>query len=124
MLYDPRLLMSWGVVKLIPTLFNDMPAMRFRVNGFIFRGTVVVAYNGGADLYEVFLLGPKNVIVKHLDGIYFDELTEKIDRLVEKDCSDEEYGKKVKIWMTDQDSEAAQTAAFFMRHTGENLLDL
>ncbi len=41
-------LLSWGVEKFFGTVYNNMPALAIRVNGRLFTGNVVIAYNEGA----------------------------------------------------------------------------
>lgn len=50
-----NVVLSWGVEKFIATIFNEMPALKFRVNGRLFKGFVVVALNG-SDYYEIYLM--------------------------------------------------------------------
>jgi hypothetical protein len=61
-----------------------MAALRFSVNGVIHKGDVVVAYNRGADAFEVYCLGGGDAIVSSHDDVYLDELVEAIDKLVER----------------------------------------
>jgi hypothetical protein len=99
LMHDPAMSMSWGVEEFRPVEFNGMPALEFTVDGFLHKGKVIVAYNGGADLYEVFRIGSENVIAGYREGVYFDELTGVIDRMVEKDCTDEQYGRMIDAWL-------------------------
>lgn len=50
-----NVVLSWGVEKFIATIFREMPALKFRVNGRLFKGFVVVALNG-SDYYEIYLM--------------------------------------------------------------------
>lgn len=81
---------SWGFHSPKTVIYNNMPALQFTVDGFIHKGDVVVAYNGCADLFELYLLN-KLEVVKSMKRIYVDELVRVIDSLVEKNCSDEKY---------------------------------
>lgn len=38
-----NVVLSWGVEKFIATVFKEMPALKFNVNGRLFKGFVVVA---------------------------------------------------------------------------------
>lgn len=86
---------SWGFHN--PVALEN--ALRFRVNGFKFRGVVEVAYNESRDLFDVRFI-KANKVVNTIDGVYFDMLVETIDDYVEK-TSDynrrviEEYSIKV-----------------------------
>lgn len=101
----PKYLMSWGVIKINATTFKDMAAVSFVVNGFLHKGKVVVAYNEGCDLYEVYCLSKKGDVVKCSEDVYFDILVDTIDRMVEKECSDKEYHAKINEWFKQQTEE-------------------
>lgn len=79
---------SWG--------FNSPMAvkngLRFKVQGFKFRGIVEVAYNEGSDLFDVSFVKAGKV-VKAIDGVFFDMLVETIDNIVEKTADYEERVK-------------------------------
>lgn len=79
---------SWG--------FNSPMAiengLRFKVQGFKFKGIVEVVYNEGRDLFAVSFCKAGRV-VKSVDGVYFDELVSVIDNFVEKTA---DYEEKVK----------------------------
>ena len=70
---------SWG--------FNSPIAvkngLRFKVQGFKFRGIVEVVYNEGSDLFDVSFIKAGKVI-KTIDGVFFDMLVETIDNYVKK----------------------------------------
>ena len=70
---------SWG--------FNSPIAiengLRFKVQGFKFRGVVDVVYNDGRDLFDVSFI-KRNKVVKSVDGVFFDMLIDTIDDFVEK----------------------------------------
>ena len=78
---------SWG--------FNSPMAisngMRFKVQGFKFRGVVEVVYNEGRDLFEVAFV-KRGKVVKVVDGVYFDMLVDVIDNKIEKTS---DYKKRV-----------------------------
>ncbi len=70
---------SWG--------FNSPVAiengLRFKVQGFKFKGIVEVCYNEGHDLFDVsFIKGGK--MVKKVEDVFFDMLVDVIDNFVEK----------------------------------------
>ena len=79
---------SWG--------FNSPMAVkngiRFKVQGFKFRGIVEVVYNEGSDLFDVSFIKAGKV-VKAIDGVFFDTLVETIDHYVEKTS---DYEKRVR----------------------------
>ena len=71
---------SWGVPKF--TNFEDK-ALVFKVNGHLHKGYVCITLNWD-DTYIVTLLLTHGNIVKTLENVYFDDLVEKIDEVVEK----------------------------------------
>lgn len=86
---------SWG--------FNSPVAiqngLRFKVQGFKFRGIVEVVYNEGSDLFDLSFI-KRNKVVKSIDGVFFDMLVDTIDDFVEKTADYEqrvaaEYSIKV-----------------------------
>jgi hypothetical protein len=90
---------SWGPESFQATAYKGMAALRFSVDGFVHKGEVVVAYNGGMDLFEVYCLGADGNVTASRDEVYFDELVDAIDQLVEKDCPDKEYDEKRRKWL-------------------------
>ena len=90
--------MSWGVSKKQYTEYNGMPALCLRVSGLKHKGWVYVCLDEGADTYEIHLLDtsrrPK-AGTKPIQDVYFDQLGNLIDSLVERgDYSEEEYRQK------------------------------
>jgi hypothetical protein len=82
-------LMSWGFRN--PTNFEDK-GLLFRVSGFKHKGYVLITL-AFDDTYTVHLLNLKCEIVKKMEMVYCDELTERIDNEVEKV---QDYEAKVK----------------------------
>ena len=84
------------VIILCSWAFNSPVAiengLRFKVQGFKFRGVVEIKYNEGSDLFDVSFIKAGNV-TKTIEGIFFDELVTKIDEYVEKTS---DYEKRVK----------------------------
>jgi hypothetical protein len=70
---------SWGFYK--PMALEN--GLRFKVQGFKFKGTVEVVYNEGSDLFDLSFI-KRNKVVKSIDGVFFDSLVEVIDDYVEK----------------------------------------
>ena len=54
---DLNVMWSWGFNK--PTIVDK--GLKFKVQGFIFRGWVHVIYNEGSDLFDIKLITIKNV---------------------------------------------------------------
>ena len=80
---------SWG--------FNSPVAVengiRFKVQGFKFRGVVEVVYNEGMDLFDVSFI-KEGKVVKAIERVYLDSLVEVIDKYVEKTSDYEERVKQ------------------------------
>ena len=70
---------SWGFEN--PTAIVN--GLRFKVQGFKFKGTVEVVYNEDTDLFDVRLIkGGK--VVELVEDVYLDSLVDVIDYRVEK----------------------------------------
>ena len=80
---------SWG--------FNSPIAiengLRFKVQGFKFKGVVEVKYNEGSDLFDVSFIKTGKA-VKTIEGVFFDTLVSVIDYYVEKTSEYEDRVKK------------------------------
>lgn len=95
-----RIMGSWGVIGMKATEFRNMNGLTFMVNGFIHKGIVNIVYNAGGDYFEVFTLNENSEVKDHIRDVYFDELVDVVDRLVEKgDFTDEEYRIRVENWL-------------------------
>lgn len=99
--YSPSMIMSWGANTFKVVIYKEMAALQFTVSGFVHKGVVIVAYNEGDDLYEVYCLGDKNEIINYQTAVYCDILAQTIDRMVEKNCSDEQYTAKSKKFIAE-----------------------
>ena len=83
-------LFSWGAFYgFRATIYRDMAALKFRVNGRLFQGDVIIAYNEN-DTYEIYLKNEDGSrLVK--DDVYFDEMSEVIDIAIERGDNKPEY---------------------------------
>ena len=85
--------MSWGVSEFVATVFQELPALRLKVNGRLHAGYVVIALNC-SDYYEVYLLKEDDSNAKCVnEEVCFDELGDVIDRAIESGTDKEEYDK-------------------------------
>lgn len=75
---------SWGVSHKNATHFNQMPALEMDVNGLKHKGKVMVCYDEGHDVFEVYLIDSNYQIVKTMKDVYADELGRQIDEAIEK----------------------------------------
>lgn len=80
---------SWHIDKFVATEYKGMAALKFHVQGRLFRGNVIIAYNA-LDYYEVYL---QNYAGTECIGeeVYFDELGCVIDEAVERGKDEAEY---------------------------------
>ena len=85
-----NVLFSWGAFYgFRAAIYNDMAALRFKVNGRLFKGDVIIAYNEN-DTYEVYLKNEDGTrLVK--DDVYFDEMSDVIDIAIERGENFNEY---------------------------------
>ncbi len=79
---------SWGFHS--PVAIEN--GLRFKVQGFKFRGSVEVVYNEGMDLFEVSFI-KNGKVVEAVTDVFFDRLVEVIDGYVEKTSDYEERVK-------------------------------
>ena len=86
-----EILMSWGMEKLIPTVFKGMTGVKFHVNGRLFQGDVLICLNG-SDYYEVYLQDDTRVECIN-DEVCFDALGSVIDCAIESGKDKAEYDK-------------------------------
>ena len=92
--------LSWGMDGLTAIEYEDMPALKFHVNGFVHKGDVVIALNDGMDLYEIHLLGDNGEVKKSVREIYLDHLVDIADVLIETGTdTPEEYRERVEEWL-------------------------
>ena len=87
------IVMSWGFHNAV-ALQNGLA---FRVQGFLFKGVVKVLYDEGSDAFNVRCEKRDGSLWRERQFVYFDELVNVIDGLVER-CPDyenrvrQEYG--------------------------------
>lgn len=96
---SPQQVMSWGFHSPKGIDFMGMVTLSFKVNGFIFKGEVLISYNNGEDLYEI-RLRKDNTITKTICEVYCDMLGEILDREIEiGDMTLSEYQSKVEDFL-------------------------
>ena len=79
---------SWGFHN--PIAIEN--GLRFKVQGFKFRGVVEVVYDEGCDLFNISFI-KRNKVVKSINGVFFDMIVSTIDNAVEKTS---DYKERVK----------------------------
>ena len=80
---------SWGIENFVATEYKGMAALKFHVNGRLFRGNVIIAYND-MDYYEVYLQNYAGIECIG-EVVYFCELGRVIDEAVERGKDEAEY---------------------------------
>ena len=70
---------SWGFHQ--PIAIEN--GLRFKVQGYKFKGIVEVVYNEAHDLFDVKLI-KANKVVKTIHDVFFDMLADTIDYYVER----------------------------------------
>lgn len=87
-----NVLNSWGVTGLAATVIDNMPALKFKVNGRLHKGHVIIALNEGVDYYEIYLSDEKgrHKIATNID---FTQLGDVIDTAIESGTDKAEYDK-------------------------------
>lgn len=85
-----NVLFSWGAFYgFRAAIYKDMAALKFKVNGRLFKGDVIIAYNEN-DTYEIYLQDKSGErLVK--DDVYFDEMSDVIDVAIERGDNQNEY---------------------------------
>ncbi len=78
---------SWGFNS--PTRLAEDRGLAFKVQGYKYKGWVKVMYDEGLDTFSVILKKTGKVV----EDVYFDELVNVIDSLVERTADYEERVK-------------------------------
>lgn len=76
---QPMIVFSWGFHGAYP-IHNGL---KFSVNGYLHQGEVEVAYNEGADLFEVSTFSEDGSVKHQVTDVYLDCLVNVIDSMVE-----------------------------------------
>ena len=85
-----NVLFSWGALHgFRATVHDNMATLAFRVNGRLFQGDVLIAYNE-MDFYDIYLRDGSGTKLIHTD-VYFDQLSDLIDTAIESGTDKEEY---------------------------------
>lgn len=85
-------LCSWGALHgFFATIYKNMATLMFKVNGRLFKGHVLIAYNE-MDYYEIYLKDENGTRLLQ-DEVYFDQLCEVIDEAIECGDNPDEYAK-------------------------------
>ena len=99
-----NVLMSWGISKVFATQIavgingEDvyMAALALQVQGFCYKGLVLVAYDEASDYYRIYTRSEVGELVEKHSDVCFDQMGDLLDRLIEKGTlSDEEYFSRI-----------------------------
>ena len=82
----PYIFDSWGPDNIQET--DD--GIKFSVSGFLHQGEVEITYDDAFDAFDVNIIKDGNK-VKTVEGVYFDELVNVVDGLVEFDGDKQKY---------------------------------
>ena len=83
---------SWGAHDWRATIYRDMASLVFKVSGLLHKGYVYVAYNEGADTYNVYLYNTRGAHKRTIEDVYCDNLGYVLDTAIERGTmSSEEY---------------------------------
>lgn len=92
---DENVFFSWGVNNVTASIYNGLPALVLVVNARLLRGFVIVAFNEGADLYDIYTASAidedGDEIKEIATGVYCDQLGDIIDHEIERGDNAEEY---------------------------------
>lgn len=88
-------ILSWGGSDHTALWYKDMASLRMKVNGMLHKGYVVISYDEGMDVFQVFLLDESMNEVRHFEEVYAEELGNIIDENIErrKGTTVEQYHK-------------------------------
>lgn len=90
--------LCWGEEYRCIAVHNGLASLEMKVNGFAHTGFVLVCYNEGKDLYDIYTshnnFSQDYKLVR--EDVYCDMLGSVLDQVIECDgLSDDEYSKKV-----------------------------
>lgn len=95
-----KVLCSWGISRRMCTTYNQMPTLALEVDGLLHKGWVYIAYDNGPDLYNIYALNAKGEPKHTVEGVYFEDLGNILDGLIERDpaTTDEDFKKSVETF--------------------------
>ena len=95
-----RVLLSWGISKRSAITYNGMPTLALEVDGLLHKGWVYIAYDRGPDLYSIYALNAKGEPKRTIEGVYFEDLGNVLDGIIERDPSTtvSDYKKSVETF--------------------------
>ena len=74
---------SWGANSFVLDSKSNCKMFRMTVQGHHHKGHVYIFVNG-MDLFDVYLTSSQGKIKDKIEGLYFDDLVESIDKKVER----------------------------------------
>ena len=95
-----NIVMSWGVSKLGFTFSHGNPALIMWVSGFQFKGCVIIELNV-MDTYDIYFMKDAKY-EKEINDVYFDQLTEVLDKYIEVgELTEEQYKERIGKWLVE-----------------------
>ena len=94
-IFNINVLWSWGIAEQRAMIFQNMPSLGIRVNGFKHKGWVIISLNEGKDLYHIYLLDKKQNVKETIEDVFVEDL-DVLDSLIETgEMTEQEYKDKV-----------------------------
>ena len=86
---------SWGIEEQRAMMYNKMPSLALRVNGYMHKGWVIISLHEGKDLYYIHLLDKLMNEIQVIEDVFCEDL-EILDSLIETgEMNEQEYKDKV-----------------------------
>jgi len=93
--FNINVLWSWGIEEQRAMIFQNMPSLGIRVNGYKHKGWVIISLNEGKDLYNIYLLDKLQNVTTTIEDVYAEDL-DVLDSLIETGEDEQEYKDMVK----------------------------
>jgi len=88
--FQPDVMMSWWIdPKTVKTITDGL---QFHVSGFKVKGTVMITYDQGSDLFRIDIIPDNDTLQITHDEVFLDQLVSLIDEEVEKT---DDYQKRI-----------------------------
>ena len=86
---------SWGIEEQRAMMYNNMPSLALKVNGYMHKGWAIISLHEGKDLYYIYLLDKLMNEIQVIEDVFCEDL-EILDSLIETgEMSEQEYKDKV-----------------------------
>jgi hypothetical protein len=86
---------SWGIEEQRAMMYNNMPSLALKVNGYMHKGCAIISLHEGKDLYYIYLLDKLMNEIQVIEDVFCEDL-EILDSLIETgEMNEQEYKDKV-----------------------------